>query len=140
MARARSSSGIAICAACSAKTSTLVRTSSRQPSAYDAVESVALLEGIVDIFMPDFRYWSDERSKVYLKAADYPRAARAAIQAMHAQVGVAIEKSIPPQINAHSEICDSSLRAPAMRSRMRTSAAPHRNAEVVSPPVIGTWR
>lgn len=56
-------------------------------SAYDALESVALLEGIVDIFMPDFKYWSDERSKVYLKAADYPRAARAAIQAMHAQVG-----------------------------------------------------
>ena len=56
-------------------------------SAYDALESVALLEGIVDIFMPDFKYWSAERSKVYLKAADYPRAARAAIQAMHAQVG-----------------------------------------------------
>jgi len=56
-------------------------------SAFDALESVALLEGIVDIFMPDFKYWSDERSKVYLKAADYPRAARAAIQAMHAQVG-----------------------------------------------------
>jgi putative pyruvate formate lyase activating enzyme len=56
-------------------------------SAYDALESVALLEGIVDIFMPDFKYWSDERSKVYLKAADYPRTARAAIQAMHAQAG-----------------------------------------------------
>ena len=56
-------------------------------SAFDALESVALLEGIVDIFMPDFKYWSDERSKVYLKAADYPRAARAAIQAMHAQAG-----------------------------------------------------
>ena len=39
-------------------------------SAYDALESVALLEGIVDIFMPDFKYWSDERSKVYLKAAE----------------------------------------------------------------------
>jgi putative pyruvate formate lyase activating enzyme len=56
-------------------------------SAYDALDSVALLEDIVDIFMPDFKYWSAERSKVYMKAADYPDAARAAIQAMHAQVG-----------------------------------------------------
>jgi putative pyruvate formate lyase activating enzyme len=56
-------------------------------SAYDALESLALLEGIVDIFMPDFKYWSAERSKTYMKAADYPDAARAAIQAMQSQVG-----------------------------------------------------
>jgi putative pyruvate formate lyase activating enzyme len=56
-------------------------------SAYDALESLALLDGIVDIFMPDFKYWSAERSKAYMKAADYPEAARAAIKAMHAQVG-----------------------------------------------------
>lgn len=56
-------------------------------SAYDSLESIALLDGIVDIYMPDFKYWSSERSKTYMKAADYPDAARAAIQAMHAQVG-----------------------------------------------------
>jgi putative pyruvate formate lyase activating enzyme len=56
-------------------------------SAYDSLESIALLDGIVDIYMPDFKYWSEERSRTYMKAADYPRAARAAIQAMHAQVG-----------------------------------------------------
>jgi putative pyruvate formate lyase activating enzyme len=56
-------------------------------SAYDALESLDLLEDIVDIFMPDFKYWSAERSKTYMKAADYPEAARAAIQAMQAQVG-----------------------------------------------------
>ena len=56
-------------------------------SAYDALESIALLDGIADIYMPDFKYWSAERSKNYMKAADYPDAARAAIQAMHAQVG-----------------------------------------------------
>jgi putative pyruvate formate lyase activating enzyme len=56
-------------------------------SAYDALASLELLEDIVDIFMPDFKYWSAERSKTYMKAADYPEAARAAIQAMHAQVG-----------------------------------------------------
>jgi putative pyruvate formate lyase activating enzyme len=56
-------------------------------SAYDALESVGLVDGIVDIFMPDFKYWSAERSKTYMKAADYPDAARAAIKAMHEQVG-----------------------------------------------------
>ncbi len=56
-------------------------------SAYDALESIGLVDGIVDIFMPDFKYWSAERSRAYMKAADYPDVARAAIQAMHAQVG-----------------------------------------------------
>jgi putative pyruvate formate lyase activating enzyme len=56
-------------------------------SAYDALESLALVDGIVDIYMPDFKYWSSERSKMYMKAADYPDAARAAIKTMHAQVG-----------------------------------------------------
>jgi putative pyruvate formate lyase activating enzyme len=56
-------------------------------SAYDSMESLELMDGIVDIYMPDFKYWSPERSKVYLKAEDYPEAARAAIKEMHRQVG-----------------------------------------------------
>jgi putative pyruvate formate lyase activating enzyme len=56
-------------------------------SAYDSLESLGVLEDVVDIFMPDFKYWSSERSRKYMKAADYPDAARAAIQAMYAQVG-----------------------------------------------------
>jgi putative pyruvate formate lyase activating enzyme len=56
-------------------------------SGYDAPESIELLNGIVDIYMPDFKYWSRERSARYLKAEDYPAAARTAIKAMHEQVG-----------------------------------------------------
>lgn len=56
-------------------------------SAYDSLESIALMDGIADIYMPDFKYWSAERSKTYMKAEDYPRHARAAIRAMHDQVG-----------------------------------------------------
>jgi putative pyruvate formate lyase activating enzyme len=56
-------------------------------SAYDAPESLALLDGIVDIYMPDFKCWSDARSRRYLKAPDYPAVARAAIRRMHRQVG-----------------------------------------------------
>jgi putative pyruvate formate lyase activating enzyme len=56
-------------------------------SAYDSLESIESMDGVVDIYMPDFKFWSAERSRTYLRAADYPEAARAALEAMHAQVG-----------------------------------------------------
>jgi putative pyruvate formate lyase activating enzyme len=56
-------------------------------SAYDSLESLARLDGVVDVYMPDFKLWSAERSRRYLMAADYPAAARAAIAEMHRQVG-----------------------------------------------------
>jgi putative pyruvate formate lyase activating enzyme len=56
-------------------------------SAYDAAHSIDLMNGIVDIYMPDFKYWTRESSAKYLKAADYPDAARRVIKAMHEQVG-----------------------------------------------------
>jgi putative pyruvate formate lyase activating enzyme len=56
-------------------------------SAYDSAESLELLDGVVDIYMPDFKYWKPERSHRYLKAADYPEVARARIKEMHRQVG-----------------------------------------------------
>ena len=56
-------------------------------SAYDVVESLRLMEGLVDIYMPDFKYWSPERSRVYMKAEDYPGFAPDAILEMHRQVG-----------------------------------------------------
>jgi putative pyruvate formate lyase activating enzyme len=56
-------------------------------SAYDALESIRFLEDIVDIYMPDFKYWSCDRSRKYLKAENYPESARTAIRSMHEQVG-----------------------------------------------------
>lgn len=56
-------------------------------SGYDEVETLRLLDGVVDIYMPDFKYWSKESSAAYLSAADYPEKARAAIAEMHRQVG-----------------------------------------------------
>ena len=56
-------------------------------SAYDALESIELMDGIADIYMPDFKFWSAQVSKLYMKAEDYPDAAREAIRAMHRQVG-----------------------------------------------------
>jgi putative pyruvate formate lyase activating enzyme len=56
-------------------------------SAYDSLESLRLLDGIVDIYMPDFKIWDPEHSRRYLKARDYPEVARAAIKEMHRQAG-----------------------------------------------------
>ncbi len=56
-------------------------------SGYDSLESIESLDGIVDVYMPDFKYWSSESSRRYLKAENYPEAARQAIRAMHRQVG-----------------------------------------------------
>jgi putative pyruvate formate lyase activating enzyme len=56
-------------------------------SAYDSLDSLQVLEGLVDVFMPDFKLWDEGASRHYLAAVHYPRVARAAIGAMHRQVG-----------------------------------------------------
>jgi putative pyruvate formate lyase activating enzyme len=56
-------------------------------SAYDSLESVASMDGVVDVYLPDFKCWTAGRAAALLRAADYPDAARAAIKAMHEQVG-----------------------------------------------------
>ncbi len=57
-------------------------------SAYDSMESLRLLDGVVDIYMPDFKFWDSALSLRYLKAKDYPEAACQVIREMHRQVGV----------------------------------------------------
>ncbi len=54
---------------------------------YDSVETLKLLDGIFDIYMPDFKFWDPEKSQKYLKAPDYPVKAREALKEMHRQVG-----------------------------------------------------
>ncbi len=55
--------------------------------AYDSMESLSLLDGIVDIYMPDFKFWDSEMARKYSRAPDYPEVARRAIQEMFRQVG-----------------------------------------------------
>jgi len=56
-------------------------------SAYDSLESIQWMDGVVDIYMPDFKLWDAKHCRKYLVASDYAEAARAVIAAMHAQVG-----------------------------------------------------
>ena len=56
-------------------------------SAYDSLDSLALMDGIVDIYMPDFKFWDSGQARRYAKAPDYPETAQRAIKEMHRQVG-----------------------------------------------------
>ncbi|MEW5901395.1 MAG: radical SAM protein [Acidobacteriota bacterium] len=56
---------------------------------YDKVETLRLLDGIVDIYMPDFKYWEPEKAGKYsAEAYKYPHYAREAHREMQRQVGV----------------------------------------------------
>jgi putative pyruvate formate lyase activating enzyme len=54
---------------------------------YESLHAIKILDGIVDIYMPDFKYIEPVMAKMYSKAEDYPEAAMAAIREMHRQVG-----------------------------------------------------
>jgi len=51
-------------------------------SAYDSMDSLRWLDGIVDIYMPDFKYFIEENSKRYSKAKDYAEVAKRTIKEM----------------------------------------------------------
>ena len=55
---------------------------------YDGLSSLRLMEGLVDIYMPDFKFWEPATARRLAGAADYPEQARAALSEMHRQVGV----------------------------------------------------
>jgi putative pyruvate formate lyase activating enzyme len=56
-------------------------------SSYDSLDSLALMDGIVDIYMPDAKVWSCERARRFLRMPDYPEVMRATIPEMGRQVG-----------------------------------------------------
>ena len=54
---------------------------------YESPETLKLLEGIVDIYMPDFKYWDPETAHRCSGPEDYPERAREALREMQRQVG-----------------------------------------------------
>ena len=51
-------------------------------SSYEKVDTLKQLEGIVDVYLPDFKYWDSQTAQKYSNAPDYPEVARAAIAEM----------------------------------------------------------
>ena len=56
-------------------------------NAYDSVEVLRLLDGVIDIYLPDIKYSSDHAGARLSGAGDYVEVARAAISEMYRQVG-----------------------------------------------------
>jgi putative pyruvate formate lyase activating enzyme len=54
---------------------------------YERTETLERLDGIFDIYMPDFKFWESRWSEEYCSASDYREKAVAAIKEMHRQVG-----------------------------------------------------
>jgi len=54
---------------------------------YDSVETLKLVEGVFDIYMPDLKFMDGEVSAKFCRARNYPEMAKAAIKEMHRQVG-----------------------------------------------------
>lgn len=54
---------------------------------YESVETLGLLEGLIEIYMPDFKYAEASPAKRYSNAADYPEVCKAAVKEMQRQVG-----------------------------------------------------
>ena len=54
---------------------------------YDSPEALKTLRGLVDIYLPDFKYYLPRTAEKYSRAKSYPEAAKAAIAEMYSQVG-----------------------------------------------------
>jgi putative pyruvate formate lyase activating enzyme len=54
---------------------------------YDSMHSLQLLDGVIDIYMPDMKYASDRIARSYSKIPHYPQVNQAAVLEMHRQVG-----------------------------------------------------
>ena len=58
---------------------------------YDSVEALKLLEGMIDIYMPDYKYAEETAAKKYSDVDNYPQIAQAALKEMYRQVGGFVE-------------------------------------------------
>ncbi|MDD6212898.1 MAG: radical SAM protein [Clostridiales bacterium] len=56
-------------------------------SGYEKVESLQLLDGLIDVYLPDFKYWDPELAKKYSFAEDYPKVVKPALDEMVRQAG-----------------------------------------------------
>lgn len=56
-------------------------------SGYERVETLKMLDGLVDVYLPDYKYSDPAAAKRYSNAPDYPEVVRAAIEEMYRQTG-----------------------------------------------------
>jgi len=66
-------------------------------SSYDSLDSLALMDGIVDIYLPDLKIFTAGLARRYLRMPGYPQAARQAVAEMNRQVGLRGRRPCPPR-------------------------------------------
>lgn len=71
-------------------------------SGYEKVSSLKMLDGLIDVYLPDLKYFSPELSKKYSNAPDYFETASAAIHEMYAQTGTPVF-ALPDNAKPHTE-------------------------------------
>jgi len=54
---------------------------------YERITTLKLMDGVFDIYMPDFKFWDSHLSEITCQADDYPEEAQKALTEMHRQVG-----------------------------------------------------
>ncbi len=59
-------------------------------SGYESVETLKMLDGLIDIYLPDFKYIRNDKAERYSSASDYPEIAKAALEEMYRQTGKAV--------------------------------------------------
>ncbi|MDE6752818.1 MAG: radical SAM protein [Eubacterium sp.] len=59
-------------------------------SGYESVETLRRLDGLIDIYLPDFKYIRNDKAERYSSASDYPEIAKAALEEMYRQTGKAV--------------------------------------------------
>jgi putative pyruvate formate lyase activating enzyme len=57
---------------------------------YESVEALRLMEGVIDIYMPDAKFFDPAAAQEYMAATDYPERVREALAEMHRQVGALV--------------------------------------------------
>ncbi len=55
---------------------------------YESEQTLAMLNGWIDVYLPDFKYWDSEQAGRYSKATDYPETVKKVIAEMYRQTGV----------------------------------------------------
>lgn len=56
-------------------------------NAYECIDALRVMDGLIDIYLPDFKYWHESAAKRLSRADRYPETARSAIMEMKRQVG-----------------------------------------------------
>jgi len=56
-------------------------------SGYESIDTLCILKDVIDIYLPDFKFWGPGSSRIACNAGDYPEIAKKAVREMHDQVG-----------------------------------------------------